>query len=280
MGPWIGKSETSKKLMWYAAPLIAVSPDGEKLAYIAKSNNFNNLYIKNIAGGRTTVQRSFNKNVLDMSYSPDNNKISFTENRSGDYNINLINANEGVAVQQVASTKNKELGPSFAPDGNSVFYTKQEGGRFHIWNMNLETSLVTQYTEGFTPVVTPNGGHLLITRNSKDGFRGEIWMIDLKRGTETLILNDPEKGFSSPDISPDGKTIVCVGVTPKSETRPENLDIYTVKLDGTKLNQITFHGGHDVSPQWAPDGKSIFMISQRGNEKGEFNVWKMDLTTI
>ena len=53
--------------------------------------------------------------------------------------------------------------------------------------------------------------------------------------------------------------------------------IYTVKLDGTRLTQLTFHGGHDVSPIWAPDGKFIFFLAQRANEKGEYNIWKMNV---
>lgn len=86
--------------------------------------------------------------------------------------------------------------------------------------------------------------------------------------------------MSSPQISPDGKKIVFVGITDGSKTKPQNLDLFLINIDGTKLTQLTFHGGHDVSPVWAPEGKSIFFISQRGNENGKFNVWKMDLTNL
>lgn len=102
-------------------------------------------------------------------------------------------------------------------------------------------------------------------------------MINIRKGSETLILNDPKKGYSSPQISPDGKRIVCVGTTEGDNTKPQNLDIFVVNVDGTRLTQLTFHGGHDVSPVWAPDGKSIFFLSQRGNKQGKYNVWKMDL---
>ncbi len=275
--PVIRKDEVTKSLQWYAAPLIAVSPNGEQIAYIAESNNFNNLYIKQITGGRKKIQRTFNKNVMDMSFSPDGKFLAFTENKSGNSNINQINATEGAAITQLAATSSGELGPVFSPDGKSVFYSVQDGSRYYVWNIILETGLKTQYSEGFTPVLTPDGKNLLITRNSKNTGFGEIWMINLKRGTETMILTDPNQGFSSPAISPDGKIIACVGVSLKTETTPQNLDIYTVKLDGTKLTQLTFHGGHDVSPIWAPDGKSLFFLAQRANEKGRFNIWQMNV---
>lgn len=276
MGPRIEVNEISKVLGWYAPAMIAVSPDGEKLAYLAKSNEYFNLYIKNIAGGRATVQRTFNRNVLDMSYSPDGKHITFSESKNNDMNVYMINATEGAAVQQLTSSNYSELGPTFAPKGDAVYFTKQEGERYYIWDMNLNSSLFTQYSEGFTPVLTPDGKNLIITRNSRDGARGEIWMVNLERGTETMILNDPELGFSSPSISPDGDTILCVGTTPSDKTRPQNLNIFSIKLDGTNLRQLTFHGGHDVSPVWSPDGQNIFFISQRGNSDGEFNVWRMN----
>lgn len=267
----------TKKLVWYAAPTIAVSPDGEQIAYIAHSNNFQNLYIKQIIGGRKKIQRSFNRNVMDMSFSPTGEHISFTEKKGYQNDINLINATEGAAITQLAATSASEVGPVFSPDGKSVFFSVQDGGRFYVWNIILETGLKTQYSEGFTPVVTPDGENLLITRNNKSTGHGEIWMINLKKGTETLILSDPDQGFSSPAIAPDGETIACVGVTLKSENRPQNLDIYTVKVDGTKLTQLTFHGGNDMSPIWAPDGKSIFFLAERANSTGKMNVWQMNV---
>ncbi len=276
VGPYIGMNEYTGMLQWYAAPFIAVSPDGLKLAYSAQKNNANNIYIKNTTGGRSTVQRTFRNNILDMSFSPDGKKLAFTDWQSGNKNVYMINSMEGAAVQQITSTNSDELGPYFAPDGKSIFFSKSEGSTYYIWNFNLETSLLTQYSQGFTPCIAPDGENMIITRNNPDNQRGEIWMINLKTGMETLILNDPVKGFSSPHISPDGKKIVLVGTTGKTDSRPQNLDLYSVNIDGTMLTQLTFHPGHDVSPQWSPDGKSVYFISQRGNETGKYNVWRME----
>ncbi len=280
--PKIIKDQETHSLRWYAPPLLAVSPDGKKIAYTALSNGFKNLYLKNIEGGKSTIQRTFNRNIMDMNYSPDGKHIVFTERKnnmdqSTDDNIYMINATEGVAVQQLVNTKAAELSPSFSPDGKNVFFVKSQGSQYFIWSINIESALITQYTTGFTPSLAPNGEDLIVTRNSRDGARGEIWMINIRTGSETQVLSDPKKGYSSPKISPDGKSIICVGITEANTTKPENLDLYKVNLDGTKLTQLTFHGGNDVSPVWAPDGKSIFFLSQRGNKDGKWNVWKMEL---
>ncbi|HMG16099.1 MAG TPA: hypothetical protein VK590_11665 [Saprospiraceae bacterium] len=278
--PFIGKDKSSGQLIWYAPPILAVSPDDKKIAYTASSNGFGNIYLKDISGGLSIIQRTFNKEIMDMAYSPDGKYIAFTERKLKNDNIYMINATEGGAIQQLVSSSAAELSPAFSPDGKNLFFTKSEGDRYFIWSLNLESSLLTQYTEGFTPCLTPNGTELVVTRNSRDGSRGEIWMINLQKSTETLILSDNNRGFSSPQISPDGKKILCVGTTERNKTKNQNLDLYTINIDGTKLTQLTFHQGHDVSPIWTHDGKSIFFLSQRGNKSGRYNLWKMDYNNL
>lgn len=276
IGPSIQRNEITGILEWYASPFIALSPDGEQLAFLARRDGKDNMFLKNTGGGKATIQRTFRETVRDMSFTPDGSKIAFTDVIGGDYNIFMINRTQGAAVQQITTTPLTELGPSFSPDGKMMYFAKSDGGRYYVWSVNLETSLLTQYSEGFTPAMAPDGRRLVVTRNNKTSGNGEIWLIDVVTGAETLILTDPKKGFSSPRISPDGTLIVCVGTSEKTATTPENLNLYTIKLDGTALTQLTFHPGHDVSPSWAPDGKSIYFISQRGNPTGKFNVWRMD----
>ena len=49
-----------------------------------------------------------------------------------------------------------------------------------------------------------------------------------------------------------------------------------IGTDGNNLTQLTYHPGNDISAVWAPDGKSIYFLSQRGNVEGKYNVWKMN----
>jgi Tol biopolymer transport system component len=183
----------------------------------------------------------------------------------------MISSGEGIAVQQVAATTAPENNPIFSPDGKIIYYVKGEGDRYYIWGYNFETNLHTQYAEGFTPCISKDGKTMYVTR------RKEIWKIDLEKGTETLILSDPKKSFSTPQLHPDEKYLVCVGLTEKTKNKRKNLDLYKVNVDGTGLTQLTFHPGDDLSPVWSRDGKSIFFLSQRGNKDGKWNLWRLDL---
>lgn len=285
VGPRV--SSTPSGLEWYAASAVALSPDGEKLAFLGRGNsNEVDIFIKNTSGGQTTVQRTHRGSVnIGLCYTPDGKHISFTDGADGNSNVYMIHSVEGAAVQQITNTSSDEIGPHFSPHGKNVFFCKSERSvlgdgsikyRYFIWSFDRETSLLTQYAEGFTPVCTPDGSKLLITRNNKQTNKGEIWMIDINSGQETLLLRDQNRGFSSPSISPDGKRIVCVGTTESTTSRPENLDLYSFKIDGTGLTQLTFHPGHDVSPVWSPSGKNIYFVSMRGNEKGSYNIWNME----
>lgn len=272
-------------IRWYAAPFIGMAPDSTFIAYICENNGNKNIYLKRTAGGSSIIQRTFKGGVMDMSYSPDSKTICFSDNSDGNQNIYLINATEGAAIQQITSTGTKESGGIYSPDGKIIYYTKEEvsvnsagavSARYYVWGYNKESSLMTQYCEGFTPCPLPDGQRLLVTRGNKETGAGEIWMIDLKSGLETQIIGQKDKSFSSPAISPDGKTILLVSNTGATKVRSMNLDIYTIKIDGTGLTQLTFHPGADVSPKWSPSGREIYFISTRGSEKGAFGVWKMN----
>ena len=144
----------------------------------------------------------------------------------------------------------------------------------------MNSALFTQYGEGFSPTISPDGKEIIVTRNNRTSGRGEIWSIHIESGQETLILSDSRRGFSSPRISPDGKKIVCVGISPGESNKPLNLDLYLVSIDGTGLTQVTFHPGSDVSPVWGPEGDRLYFISQRGNSQGAWNVWSMNVPEL
>jgi Tol biopolymer transport system component len=278
-----------KTIRWYAAPFIGLSADGKSIGFISNKGNVHNIHIKSTVGGSALVQRTYKGGCFDLAFSHDGKNICFSDNSEGNQNVYTINAKEGSAIRQITSGSNGELGAIFSYDDKTIFFTKEEKSyvqnpqapnspqttsRYYIWGYSVETSMLTQYTEGFTPCPFPDGNNLLITRSNRETGNGEIWLIDIVKGIETQILAMPDKSFSSPDLSPDGKTIVVVGVTSESKTRSMNLDLYTIKLDGTGLTQLTFHPSHDTSPKWSNDGSELFFISARGSSN--YGIWKMD----
>src|SRR6056300_274217 len=271
-------------LMWNTATFLSISPDGKKFTFLASNNNSTNLYIRSTEGGAAAIQRTFRNDVFDFAYSPDGKSLAFSDRvgvgNSANYNVYKIDVNRVNAVRQLASSTVDEINPVFSDDSKTLFYSKGNGsGNYSLWSLDLNTGLQTQYSEGFNPCVVPNtkSSELFLCRRAKNSSRTEVWKVNIETGSETQYITDQRRSFSSPKVSPDGKYILVTGSTPKSESRPSNLDLYLFKSDGTGETQLTFHPGTDASAVWAPNGKEIYFISSRGNVTNEYNVWRMNV---
>lgn len=122
----------------------------------------------------------------------------------------------------------------------------------------------------------PNDKNSIYCARFTENKESEIWRVNFQTGVEELILGAPNKSYTSPQLSPDGNWILVVGSSKSEKEKTENTDIFVVRTDGTQFTQLTYHPGHDLSPVWSPDGKSIYFLSQRGSVKGNYNVWRMD----
>jgi Tol biopolymer transport system component len=291
-GPRVNNN--SGKLSWYTGSMFDISDNGESLVYIATTSpdqKEGNVYVRSTAGGRSSVQRTFGISATCPSFSPDGNSITFCGSFQGQEksNICMINTNEGSAIQHLTESQSgMASAPTFSSDGNRIFYTRgipsttyvgtvpTTNWTYSIWSMEKNTSITTQYVEGSSPEYVP-GDKLLFTKSNSTTNQGEIWMLNQKSGQETLILRDNARGFSTPKISPDGSKILCVGSSTGAKPADSNLDVFMVNINGTGFQQITFHPGTDASPCWAPDGKAVYFLSQRGNAKGSYNIWSINL---
>ena len=263
------------RLNWWANPYFAITQDGERLAYQASHNGRTNIFVKQLTARSVSQQRTFSNHARDMAFSPDGERLAFAQ--LGNYNysaIYLTSAVQGTVVQQVSPTNVYDYGPHFSPDGKLIFFTRQEGYTFSIWSYNLETGTFSNYCYGLSPMPINDEEFLCARRNSFNNY--EIWRVNYVKGTESIILSQEDRSFTTPSLSPDGQWILCTSNTPKRPGLHENTDIYVVRTDGSRLTQLTYHEGHDLSPVWAPDGKSIYFLSQRGSEKGIYNIWKMN----
>lgn len=70
----------NRTVAWCTLPAIAVSPDGQRIAYIFKKDNSSNIMVKNANQGGASIQRTFRTQVTGISWSTDGN-LCFSEQR-------------------------------------------------------------------------------------------------------------------------------------------------------------------------------------------------------
>lgn len=262
---------------WWVNPQIAISPDGTKVAYINEKNKTTNIMVKSATKGGASVQRTFRTNVCGVSWSPDGEKLCFTEKRGGTHGIYLVNADQGAVVNQISGTNDNDLGGVMSADGQTIFFQRGEQARhYSLWSFDRKTNLFSNYSRGMSPCLIPGKKNEIYCARFTDQGESEIWRINLETGVEEVILSQPGKSFTTPQLSPDGQWLLVTGSSRSEKENIDNTDIFAIRTDGTNLTQLTYHPGHDLSPVWSPDGKSIYFLSQRGSKERYYNVWRMN----
>lgn len=266
-------------IRWYGNQGLALSPDGNSIAYITAKQGQRNVVVRATSKTGAIIQRSFRNNVNDVAWSPDGMYLCFAE--KSDYSkslIYMVNAYQGGTLQQISGMNNIDYGPTFSPDGSKIFFSRYDATYgYTIWSYDRQGAFFTNYSVGKQVSCIDDKSYLCVREGSNS--LDEIWMVNYENGSETLILSSTDgKSFSTPSLSPDGKWVLCVGTSPIPNDRKGRLqlDLYVVHIDGTGLTQLTFHRANDCSPIWSHDGKSIYFLSNRGTEEENiWNIWKM-----
>lgn len=263
---------------WLSNRVLAPLPGTDEIAYLSFRNNTTNIFLKNLSKQGGSRQRTNRSNVMDFSFSPDGKELYFSEVRGATTSIFRTDATTGYVCRQVTSGSN-DYSPVVVPESGLVFFARVENNGCGIWSYSLRDNFLASYTQGLNPCPVSGGTSLVIARQAATG-RSEIWRIDYTSGVEECIVSDPDRSFTSPVVSPDGRWILFVGgswLQGPGFTYP-NTDIFVCRMDGTDLRQLTHHAADDLSPVWGNDGRYIYFISQRGDAEATANIWRMTFT--
>jgi dipeptidyl aminopeptidase/acylaminoacyl peptidase len=111
---------------------------------------------------------------------------------------------------------------------------------------------------------TPDGKALVFAANrgknwEREAFNTEVYSLDLASGVLTA-LTDRQGPDQSPAISPDGRLIAYVGFDDQVKGY-QNQRLYVMDRDGKNSRALTAGFDRTVgSPQWAVDGKSVYVL--------------------
>lgn len=139
----------------------SVSPNGDKIAFVAGSDGTLNIYTINIDGSRLQLTHFTNgEQVYNPKWAPDGKNIIFDYSIKDGRDIALVPA-DGGEVQFLLSTPHDERNAIFTPDGFAIIYVSDETGIFNVYRYNLKTKTKEQLTNvlggTFMPTVNKQG---------------------------------------------------------------------------------------------------------------------------
>ncbi|MFT5233128.1 MAG: serine/threonine protein kinase/Tol biopolymer transport system component, partial [Candidatus Krumholzibacteriia bacterium] len=209
----------------------------------------------------------------EPSLSPDGRTLAYSTWDDGDQDIFVQRVGGANPINLTAGHPGLDATPAFSPDGEKIaFHSDREGGGLFVMGATGETPLKV-VSEGVHPCWSPDGTSLAytteyITIPYSRNNAALLWVTDLETG---VIRQLTDIDAVVPSWSPSGKRIAFWS---HLATVMGQRDIYTIAADGGKPVAVTLDNATDWSPQWSPDGRWIYFISDRG---GTPDLWRVGI---
>jgi len=152
----------------------------------------------------------------------------------------------------------------------AIVYAARREGHYQLFRLPLAGGTPQPLTSDpglhLHPSCAPDGRRVALTCEQA-GQRG-LCLIDADSDVGAPLALAPLLA-STPSFSPDGRRLVFEG----RRATDEQPDIYTVAADGLDAPlRLTADPGRDGGPVFAPDGATIYFVSDRS---GSFELWRM-----
>lgn len=155
--------------------------------------------------------------------------------------------------------------PAPSPGGLWIAFVVENVPAFEVdvWMVRCDGTGLRQLTSHWQvddqPAWSPDGTRLAFTSH-RDGDESDIWVMNTDGSQPRNLTPDPLPGTWEefrPAWSPDGQRIAF------ASNRGGDVDIWTMRADGTDFRRITSTEDFDTEPAWSPDGQSI--VFRRSN---------------
>jgi Tol biopolymer transport system component len=246
--PLLSQRKTGGFSQMFIAP--SLSPDGKLITFISQGNFLRGEVFPDLWLGDAETGKRL-KRLVQTTTSPDFEELRLLYSQS-----------------------------AFSPDGKLLAFSAQREGRDILYVMDVEKRrTVKRFDMGLEWVMSPSwspDGKQIVVSGTTSGL-SDLYVIDYDKSALRRLTND-KNGDLQPSWSPDGQQIAFA--TERGETTDLDMlrlgdwriAIYDFRTGGIEV--LPSQDGHNLNPQWAPDGKSVAYVSDR---TGIANVFLVDL---
>jgi Tol biopolymer transport system component len=218
------------------------SPDGKSIVYVSYQKDAMELWLLNVATGKTAQLTNGGAVNVEPRWSPDGKQIVFV---STSYNkrFHIFRAD----------VQNGKLENVVRLTGE----TKSPLPRYYYSAFDHEISPVWS-RDGHEILFVSNRGHIYGT--------GGFWRMRAEPGAEAREIHYEETTWKArPDFSPDGSRIVY-----SSYLGRQWHQLWVLPANGGDAFPVSYGEWDETSVRWSPDGKQLAFIS---NRNGETELW-------
>jgi len=253
----------------YADPSIA--PDGRAIAVVHSIPSFADMNAEGVIatftmdGGEPLWITDPLPRVGDPSWSPEGDRIAFAAATTAGRlpGIYVMDA-DGKELDLVVELDGFSLSaPDWSPDGSRLVFvglatasSEAEPVNSDLYTVGIDGSGLTALTETpavseWSPSWSPEGDVIAYHQN-QGSVSNSIELIDSAGRPAGTVFDDADAGeIGEVDWSPDGRLIAFTSSLALTDADDEgDLDVWTVRVDGTELTNLTTDGASGIS--WQP----------------------------
>jgi TolB protein len=229
-------------------------------------------------------------------FSPDSKSLIYNARVEGDKNFRVHTVNiDGSNLRRI-NDKGADACSFFRPDGQGLIWTSTrdnldlppgdfsdsrnypQGAEIYVSDLEGKNVVRLTHNRNYDAEVTyAPDGHIILFGRQIDG-RMDLWTMspDGSNQKQITFTSDWQEGGAV--FLPDSKTIITRAWKKSEEGQPrKNMQLFTLKVDGSELKQITFEDGTHWAPYPAPDG--IHAAYVKVLPPRNFELYLLDLQT-
>ena len=274
----LGISEKDLSQQWHEATLAAYRPVAETTRAVS-------------ASARPLITEKPNRGGLNVSpeLSPDGSKVAFFSARDlFSIDLYIADAATGKIIRKITDNATSphiesigfiDSAGAWSRDSQRFAYASLTGGSPVLYLANARSGdeerkiKIPEVDEILNPTWSPDGNRIAFS--ALTGGLSDLFIYDLESSTLKRITSDAYSELH-PSWSPDGRSIAFA--TDRFNTNLNDLAVGAPKLAvlDVATGEIRALGGFDgaknINPQWTPDSRAVYFISDR---QGISNVYRL-----